>query len=160
MSGIKVSQLYGMPRELMLAAEKALAGENDLRNFCVGCVIVRGDGKMISSRNGAIHSSERQLGKTAHAEARAIRKADYNSTVYVARVRRDGSVGCARPCKSCLNRMLSKRVVNVFYTIGPACFGKLYVTSNRQVTDEQVFRIPTYEEERAREKEETGDIPL
>ncbi len=111
-----------MPTELWMAAERALDVRNkDLRCYRIGCVILRSDGVLVSSRNG---SSTHKMPQ-AHAEARCAKKADKHSVAYVARVRRDGSIGCARPCKLCRIQLRSHGVIDAFYTIGPNQWGRM-----------------------------------
>jgi len=120
---ILYEDLCGLPKELWMAAERAVPTRNDdMRNALVGCVIRRDDGVLVSSRNG---SSRGQKNSSSHAEARCSRKADVNSVAYVARVRRDGSVGCARPCKACRVQMRSRGVTHVEFTLGPNSWGKM-----------------------------------
>ncbi len=120
---ILLEQLHHMPNELWMAAQAAVRMSMfDHRKALVGCVIRRDDGVLVSSRNG---STNGQKMSTAHAEARCSRKADVNSIAYVARVRRDGSIGCARPCKTCRLRMRSKGVMDVFFTIGANEWGRM-----------------------------------
>ncbi len=106
-----------------MAAQQAVPNrKDDLRNALVGCVIRRDDGVLVSARNG---SSRGARSPDSHAEARCARKADVNSVAYVARVLRDGTVGCARPCKSCRVRMRSRGVRDVMFTVGPNSWGRM-----------------------------------
>jgi len=115
--------LHGMPTELWMAAERAISNsKNDLRRALVGCVILRNDGVLVSSRNG---SSAGQRMPSAHAEARCARKADKYSVAYVARVKKDGTIGCARPCKPCRVQLRARGVMDVFFTIGPNEWGRM-----------------------------------
>ena len=117
------SQLHGMPTELWMAAERAVChDEEDRRNALVGCVILRNDGVLVSSRNGA--SRGKRMPKS-HAEARCARKADKHSVAYVARVKRDGSLGLARPYKLCRVQLRARGVIDVFFTIGPNEWGRM-----------------------------------
>lgn len=62
--------------------------------------------------------------RTAHAEARLCKKLDYNSTVYVARVKLcNGQFGISRPCSSCMKTLMSKKVKRVYYTISEKEYG-------------------------------------
>lgn len=124
---IKHDDLLGLPEQLWMAAERAVtAPTGDKRKHRVGCVIARWDGALVSARNG---SSPAHRMPNGHAEARCARKADKNSTAYVARVRKDGSIGMARPCKSCQVRLKSRGVQVVFYTAGPNQYGGMNLHS-------------------------------
>ncbi len=112
-----------MPTELCMAAERAISlGKGDRRRACVGCVILRNDGTLVSSKNG---TSRGHRMPSAHAEARCAKKADKHSVAYVARVRKDGSIGCARPCKSCRVQLRSRGVMDAFFTVGPNEWGRM-----------------------------------
>lgn len=111
-----------MPNELWMAAIRAVGSGKDHRTHCVGCVIVRNDGVVVSSRNGTTRGHRMPSG---HAEARCAKKADKHSVAYVARVRKDGSIGSARPCKSCRVQLRSRGVMDVFFTIGENQWGRM-----------------------------------
>jgi tRNA(Arg) A34 adenosine deaminase TadA len=106
---------------LRLAAYYALKGDPD-RNFYLGCVIQRKDGAIIHSWNKKTEIPN----PSTHAEARALQKADYKSTLYVARVTRDGGWAIAKPCTRCQARIRNKGIERVIYTIGPAEYGVWY----------------------------------
>jgi tRNA(Arg) A34 adenosine deaminase TadA len=119
------SHLHGMPTELWMAAERAIChDEKDQRGALVGCVISRNDGVLVSSRNGPSCGERMPKG---HAEARCARKADKHSIAYVARVKKDGSIGLAKPCKLCRVQLRSRGVTYVFFTIGPNEWGRMYL---------------------------------
>jgi tRNA(Arg) A34 adenosine deaminase TadA len=103
-----------MPRPLLLALAAARPDADTRRCALVGAVGIRRDGAMVSSCNG----SARQKTPSRHAEARVVRKCDRGADVYVARVRRDGSVGCAKPCGHCMAAMRARQVRSVTYTMG------------------------------------------
>lgn len=136
---IKHDDLHGLPELLWMAAERAVSDrEGDMRRHRVGCVIARCDGALVSARNGTSRAHRMPSG---HAEARCARKADKNSTAYVARVRKDGTIGMARPCKSCQVRLKSRGVQVVFYTAGPNKWGGLNLHSGvDMVHDESEHR--------------------
>lgn len=59
-----------------------------------------------------------------HAEAVLASKVELEgATVYVARVRKDGSDGCARPCMYCLRLLGDRRVRTVVWTAGSGLVG-------------------------------------
>lgn len=99
----------------------------DHRAFYLGAVGVRGDGVLVSSQNGSVKMSETVGGgwsyPQAHAEYRCARKMDFNGIVYVARVRPDGCLAIARPCRDCQIAMAAKRVLRCYYTISDTEYG-------------------------------------
>lgn len=104
---------------LDMAAKLAISKE-DQRNFIVGCVAIRDDGVLVGAINGPTQFPER----TAHAEYRASKKMDYNSTVYVARVRRcDGALALARPCDDCQKVLIHRKIKRVYYTVSNDQYG-------------------------------------
>lgn len=85
---------------------------SDPRCHCLGAVAIRNDGAVVRSRNGF----GRNRIPSVHAESRILRKLDVGSIVFVARVRRTGFYGLARPCSSCLLGLFMKGVKEVYYT--------------------------------------------
>lgn len=81
----------------------------DGRGYSLAAVGEREDGVLVRAINGW---SMCGVEPSMHAEARVLRKGA--STVFVARVRKDGSVGCARPCVAC---QLMLRYSKCYYTI-------------------------------------------
>lgn len=126
---IHKSNLFGMPHELWMAAERAVGSRVDFRRHRVGCVIARDDGALVSSRNG---TARKERNPSGHAEARCAKKADKNSVAYVARVKKDGTLGCARPCKSCRIKLRSRGVREVFFTIGPNEWARMHLTDESE----------------------------
>ena len=106
--------------DLLKVAAKIARGQGDIkRNYLLAAVVKRNDGALVVSPNALTKEPE----PNAHAEARALRKADSGSTLYVARVLRDGGWALARPCKRCQALIRSMRVRKVYYTIGPGEYG-------------------------------------
>lgn len=103
---------------LKIASEIASKGQ-DFRSFFVGAVAVRNDGAIVYSYNGPTRHPSRQ----AHAEYRISRKTDVGSIVYVARIRLDGDLAMAKPCKNCKKILSSKGVKRVYYTIDNKNYG-------------------------------------
>src|SRR5580693_3718965 len=101
---------------LTIASQVADASTDRTRKAFVGAVAVRRDGKIVRSRNG---STPYPNGKSpsCHAEARTLRKSGYGATVYVARVRRDGSLALAKPCVHCMGSLRAMGVEIVYWTI-------------------------------------------
>lgn len=105
---------------LKLATNSALKGELE-RSYLVGAVGVRCDGAVVYARNSIVQFPNRQ----AHAEYRLSRKLDVGSTVYVARVTKNGLDAIARPCHSCQKVLASSGVKKVYYTIGENEYGTM-----------------------------------
>lgn len=85
----------------------------DGRQYSLAAVGERYDGAVVAAVNGWGACG---VEPSFHAEARVLRKIGAGGTVYVARVRKDGSVGMSRPCTSCC-RMLRFRGAKCYYTI-------------------------------------------
>lgn len=96
-----------------LAADVA-THTDDCRAYRIGAVAVRRDGVIVTAAN--IPSQHQML--ACHAEARVLRKAGKNATLYVVRVMPSGLYGLARPCGGCLGLIRAKRVERVVYTVG------------------------------------------
>lgn len=96
---------------IQLAAQEAVK-RIDCRQFLIGAVGIRNDGVTVYSRN--LPAPNRT--PKAHAEARLVCKLTPDSEVYVARVKRDGSFGSAKPCINCEKTMISAGVKRVYYT--------------------------------------------
>lgn len=112
-----------LPRELHDAAKVACKhAEPDHRTARVGCVIRRGDGATVKARNAATANATKKVPEL-HAEARATRKADVGGVAYVARVRRDGTYGNARPCPSCRVIMRARGIIRAYYTLSDTEWG-------------------------------------
>ena len=105
---------------LSMAAGTALR-KDDRRSFRLGAVGIRNDGALVSSTNGPSPFPCPEV----HAEARLCNKLTPGSTVWVARVRHDGSLGMARPCHTCQKRLRSAGVTKVIYTISDTEHGVL-----------------------------------
>jgi cytidine deaminase len=86
------------------------------RKAYIGCVAVRKDGAIVSSRNGATPRPS-GISPQCHAERRALKKTGVGAILYVARVRKDGSVGMAMPCARCRASMRAMGVTRVYYTV-------------------------------------------
>jgi tRNA(Arg) A34 adenosine deaminase TadA len=106
---------------LTLAAK--YAGDNNDRNYRIGCIGIRKDGTIIYSRNIRTRNPE----PWAHAEARLSKKLDYNAKIYVARIDCNGVWKNARPCGSCLLILKQKKVLKIYYTIRDKEYGVLVI---------------------------------
>ncbi|MFA5758688.1 MAG: hypothetical protein WC942_04925 [Clostridia bacterium] len=109
------SQMKHLFRE---AKRIALKGDR-LRKHCLGAIGVRRDGVIVKSSNLPNRLPEIH----AHAEARVVRKLGWGGTVYVVRVKRDGTLALARPCKHCQGIMRSNGVRHCYYSISDTEFG-------------------------------------
>ena len=109
--------------QMAYKAANLLADKN--RKAIIGAVAVRKDGVIVSSRNGAT-PNPCGISPTCHAERRIMNKCGYGAIIYVARTRRDGSIGCAKPCKRCIASMHSMGVKKVYYTITGNEYGVIY----------------------------------
>ena len=108
-----------------LGLEKALRAANrykeDNRTHAIGAAARRHDGVWVVAKNGA----SEQVQPSAHAEIRVLRKAGYGASLYVARMRKDGTPGLARPCARCLASLRPRGISRVYYTIGVGEYGVL-----------------------------------
>lgn len=114
-----------MKSYLNLAAKIAInnANKNNFRkNSLLGAIAIRKDGTKVCSDNNTTIVPK----KEAHAEARVLRKAGHGSTLFVARMTRDGDWACAKPCKDCRTIIKNRGVYKVVYTIAPGEFGIWY----------------------------------
>lgn len=113
---------------LTQAAAVALGNANrsvDNRTFTLGAVGIRNDGVVVSSRN----VSALDYAPDHHAEARLVRKMTPNSTVWVARVLKNGTWAMAKPCRPCQRRLKAAGVRRVVYTIDHNEWGVMDLTS-------------------------------
>ena len=111
------------------------SSDNDNRNFWLGCIGIRDDGALVSSKNGAVEFSSTvenyQLVPSSHAEGRVLRKLGKGGIIYVSRVsRKDRSYAMARPCPMCQVRLKAFDVKKVFYTINNIQYGVWYPDSD------------------------------
>lgn len=113
---------------LKLAAKVAKPNSNkDPRNFWLGCIGIRNDNVIVSSKNGPVFCTDSYVYQTipdSHAEGRVLRKMDRGGTLYVARVHKnDGSLAIARPCIVCQIRIKAKGIKKVYYSINDFQYG-------------------------------------
>lgn len=115
---------------LKQAAEIALPSDyiSDKRGFWLGCIGIREDGVLVSSKNGAVEFqgsvATHQLVPNSHAEGRVLRKLGKGGILYVARVSKlTKKLTMARPCKMCLIRIKSYQVDRVYYSINENQYG-------------------------------------
>lgn len=101
-----------MDNLLLRAAE--LASRGVPRVFRLAAVARRADGATVHATN----ANAPQPQPRAHAETRVLRKAGRGAVVFVARVRADGSLACAKPCGRCRAALRARGAVRVVYTTG------------------------------------------
>lgn len=110
-----------MHRYLKKAAQVATPKNSlDRRLFWIGCVGIRSDGTIVKSQNRSAYIPPSECSKfpPAHAENRVCKKMDFGGTLFVARVKRDGSgFAMARPCVHCMRVIKSRGVKRVYYSI-------------------------------------------
>jgi tRNA(Arg) A34 adenosine deaminase TadA len=98
---------------LQVASQVADLTADPCRKAIIGAVAVRKDGVMVASRNG----SAKDKCPSIHAEIRALRKSGFGATVYVSRIKRDGSLAMAKPCPYCMAALRARGVEMVYYTV-------------------------------------------
>jgi len=101
---------------LEIASQVADLSTDRCRKAFIGAVSIRKDGTLVRSRNGSTPRPE-GISPSAHAEARVLRKSGYGATVYVSRVKKDGSLGMAKPCSNCMAALKAMRVEMVYWSI-------------------------------------------
>ncbi len=93
-------------RRLAVTMRKALGHTHRITS--VACALYNGSRILALSTNGASVHAERN--------ATGIAKYPAGAVAYVARARKDGSRGLARPCPVCRGRLILAGVVRVYYT--------------------------------------------
>ena len=98
-----------------MARQAAVRGDTTeaSRHYRLGAVGVRSDGAIVVSSNIPHRTPE----PNAHAESRLSRKLDWGSTVFVVRIKANGLLAMARPCRTCQGAMRLKGVKRVHYSI-------------------------------------------
>lgn len=104
-----------------IAQKEALKSSH--KQHRLGAVIVKG-GRILSTGYNELRPSKIIGTQTLHAEASAILKLLKNrrlhdlvgADIYVSRFTRGGRVGCARPCKHCLDLIRSVGIARVYFT--------------------------------------------
>ncbi len=106
------------PVKLREAIRLAYEGRRrDARSYSLAAVGMRGD-CVVRSTNLLSYGKELR----AHAEARCLSKMCMGGIIFVARVRKDGSIGNSRPCGGC--RLLAKfKFCKIIYTISDSEWG-------------------------------------
>ncbi len=119
------------PRKLESAINLARASlGRSGKAFTLAAVGVRTDGANIVSVNGWNVDVEPKH----HAEGRAARKLDVGAVLYVARVRKDGTVAMAKPCPACQTLLKARRIFEVHFTIDEASWGSLNLSQGTEKT--------------------------
>ena len=124
-----------------LAAEVAQLRE-DGRIFLLGCVAIRGgDQAVVLSSNspvmiGNLGTNERTSFPPAHAEMKCAKKMSKHSIVFIARIRKDTkNYALARPCPYCMNMLLAKNAVKIYYSIDQYTYGVINVKGKEIVSE-------------------------
>ena len=115
--------------DMLLMAAGAGLRKTDLRAFRLGAVGVRNDGILVSASNRPAPYPH----PDAHAEARLTMKLTPGSEIWVARVRKDGTLGIARPCPRCMVRIRAAGVRRVAYTISDCEHGVIHLDRDEEV---------------------------
>lgn len=118
-----------------LCREQAVS-KMDRRTFRLGALGLRNDGVMVSAINGPTDEPRPHV----HAEFRLCSKLDHDAVVFVARVRRDGSFGMARPCPNCQRVLKSRQVKKVYFTISDEEYGIFFPTSGDYSLEQRIVR--------------------
>ena len=85
------------------------------KNFLFSGVAVRQDGSITCGNNILTELPN----PNAHAEKRILSKAGYGATLYLVRIKRDGTWAMAKPCRHCETFIKNMKVRKVVYTVGP-----------------------------------------
>jgi len=94
---------------------------DDGRNFRLAALAIRTDGVIVKSTNLSTQLPQPR----GHAEARVMLKAGWGSTVYVARVMKNGELALSKPCANCERMMRARGVKKVYYSISQNEYGCL-----------------------------------
>lgn len=94
---------------------------DDGRNFRLAAIAIRNDGAIVQSTNLMTETPQPR----GHAEARTLLKAGWGSTMYVARVMKNGQLALSKPCANCERMMRVRGVKKVFYSISEMEYGCL-----------------------------------
>jgi len=111
-----------MNKKYFEMARLVATAKKDCRNYLLGAVGIRKDGVIVASPNGPARiipvGINRRYCSEAHAEFRISKKLDVGAVVYVIRIRRgDKKVCFAKPCETCRNKLKSRGVKKVYYSI-------------------------------------------
>lgn len=110
------------PNKLETAIEIARASLGRTgKGFTLAAVGIRSDGATVLSVNGWNTDVEPKH----HAEGRVSRKLDVGSTLYVARIKKNGTVAMSKPCPACQVLLRARGVTWVHFTIDEESWGTL-----------------------------------
>lgn len=109
-----------MPARLREAVKLAWKERfRDKRGYSLAAVGLRGDAVVRATNILSLG-----IDASTHAECRCLRKMGHGGIMFVARVRKDGSVGNAKPCGGCALAARHKGV-RIVYTINDNSWGTL-----------------------------------
>jgi len=113
-----------IPKCFLLARKIATKGDTPEanRHYRIGAVGIRNDGAIVAASN----TPQRNPEPKAHAEYRLVKKLDWGSVVYVVRIRRDGTLALARPCRNCRGAMRLRGVKRCYYSINDTEYGVIH----------------------------------
>ena len=98
--------------------------EKSTSKFRLGCLIVK-KGKIISVGYNSMtktHPKSKSFGNHLHCEIRALlslsKEESRNASLYVVRIKKDGSLGTSKPCPTCYEALKVSNVKTVYYIDG------------------------------------------
>lgn len=111
-----------MNRQLQAQLIKQALANN--QNFHMAAALIRKNKLIAIASNGRVSGRIYRIYRDnkihrsyeLHAEEAVALEAKAGDHIYVLRVRKDGTLGMARPCKYCLARMLRIGIYNIWYT--------------------------------------------
>lgn len=115
--------MSGYPTRMLDLAARLSRTRADQRAFFLGAIAERADGTIVGARNGP--ATEPQF--RHHAEWRLSRKLDKGATVFIARTNKEGQWRNAKPCPSCMRRLIRCGVGRLIWTEGPGVYGTLCI---------------------------------
>ncbi len=106
-------------RFFAMAAKAAIKETTHRRDSIHGCVGIRADGAIVTSKNLPTQLKNPKV----HAEYLLCRKLDSDATAFVVRLNRTGTYTNSRPCIHCQIAMRQRGVKKCYYTINETEYG-------------------------------------
>lgn len=129
-----------LPRKLRRVVTLAESNEH-YPKFRLGAILYKG-GSTLSTGMSRILTEPRLVEEgsgllrriSVHAEIDALRQCGdpVGSTIYVARIGRNGQVGLSKPCSQCEDELTRAGVKKVIYTINDREYGVLYLRNKER----------------------------